>query len=81
MTAGRFPQYLRYGRHPQDAIDESLRRRSARADRFRYWILGIDVVTVLFLIVTTFFESNPFIIVFDVLLGLYILADFDAFVN
>lgn len=51
---------------------------SARADRFRYWILGIDVVTILFLIVTTFFEPNPFIIAFDVLLGLYILADFAA---
>ncbi len=51
---------------------------SPRADRFRYLILAIDVLTVLYLIVVTFFYGDMIIEYLDVIFGLYVLADFTA---
>ena len=46
--------------------------------RFRYALLAFDVVTVLFIIATSFLPSNDVIETLDVLFGLVILADFAA---
>lgn len=48
------------------------------ADRFRYWLLAIDSFTILFLIASTFFYGHPAVLVFDIVIGLYILGDFIA---
>ena len=46
--------------------------------RFRFGILVFDVGTVLFIIVTSFFERALWMEVVDVILGLVVLADFSA---
>ena len=49
-----------------------------RAVAFRYGLLIFDLVTILFVIVTSFFERNPFILVCDLIFGGVILLDFMA---
>jgi voltage-gated potassium channel len=52
---------------------------AARAHRFRYALLGFDIVTVLFIIVSSsFFERTLILEVLDVVFGIFILADFSA---
>jgi voltage-gated potassium channel len=46
--------------------------------RFRYALLAFDVVTVLFIIATSFLPSNDITEALDVLFGVVILADFSA---
>jgi voltage-gated potassium channel len=46
--------------------------------RFRYALLAFDIVTVLFIIATSFLPSNNFTEVMDVAFGAMILADFAA---
>jgi len=46
--------------------------------RFRYALLALDIVTILFIIVTSFLPRGRIIETFDVLLGLFILVDFSA---
>ena len=46
--------------------------------RFRYALLAFDVVTVLFIIVTSFLPSNEITEALDVLFGVVILTDFSA---
>ena len=46
--------------------------------RFRYALLAFDIVTVLFIIATSFLPSNDITEALDVLFGLVILADFSA---
>lgn len=53
---------------------------SDRAHRFRYGLLAFDIVTITFVIVTSFFERNPIIEKLDMAIGLVILADFVAHV-
>lgn len=48
---------------------------TARANRFRYALLGFDVVTILFVIVTSFVRPQLWIQIVDVIFGLLILAD------
>jgi voltage-gated potassium channel len=48
------------------------------AHRFRYGLLAFDMLTVLFIVSTSFVARTPLIAVLDVLLGLLILADFVA---
>jgi voltage-gated potassium channel len=45
------------------------------AQRFRYALLAFDLVTLAFIIATSFIESNPVVEVLDVLFGLVIAAD------
>ncbi len=45
---------------------------------FRYALLAFDIVTVLFIIATSFLPSSQVIETLDVLFGLVILADFSA---
>jgi len=51
---------------------------STRAHRFRYALLGFDLITLLFIVATSFGERNDVVETFDVLFGLLILADFSA---
>ena len=51
---------------------------SVRAHRFRYGLLVFDLVTILFIVVTSFLPRGPVIETLDVLFGLFILADFLA---
>jgi voltage-gated potassium channel len=46
--------------------------------RFRYALLAFDIVTVLFIIATSFLPSNELTETLDVLFGVVILADFSA---
>jgi voltage-gated potassium channel len=48
------------------------------AYRFRYGLLAFDVATVLFIVVSSFFERTPLLEAMDVLFGVVILADFLA---
>ncbi len=49
-----------------------------RAQNFRYALLMIDLLTILFVIVTSFFERSTVVVVLDVVCGLFILCDFTA---
>jgi voltage-gated potassium channel len=51
---------------------------SRRAHRFRYGLLLFDTVTILFVIITSFFEHGPLIEGTDAVFGVLILADFLA---
>ena len=49
-----------------------------RSHRFRYALLAFDIVTILFVITTSFVPRSPVIIALDVVFGVVILADFLA---
>jgi voltage-gated potassium channel len=49
-----------------------------RAYRFRYALLAFDILTVLFIVVSSFFERTLALEVLDVLFGLVIFSDFSA---
>lgn len=51
---------------------------SERSDRFRYLILLGDILTIVFLIASTFFYGYDIIEWLDVVFGLYILGDYSA---
>jgi voltage-gated potassium channel len=57
-------------------IDNLYTGRGRRATIFRYCVLGFDLFTILFLIVTTPLPPNPFVTAADVAIGFLILADF-----
>lgn len=59
-------------------LEELYLGTSARAHRFRYALLVFDVVTILFVIGTSFTEHGPVVEVMDAIVGLFILADFSA---
>ena len=46
--------------------------------RFRYALLAFDIVTVLFIIATSFLQPSEIIETLDVLFGMLLLADFSA---
>jgi voltage-gated potassium channel len=52
--------------------------RTRRAYRFRYGLLIFDIVTLLFVIATSFVERNIWIEIADIAFGVLILADFCA---
>lgn len=51
---------------------------SDRAHRFRYAVLAFDMITILFVIVTSFFAHTPAVEAADAIIGVFILADFIA---
>ena len=51
---------------------------STRAHRFRYALLGFDLVTLLFVVITSFLPRAPAIEIADIGFGAVILADFSA---
>ena len=52
--------------------------RSIAAHRFRYGLLAFDIITILFIVATSFAPRSPAIEWLDALFGLIILADFLA---
>jgi voltage-gated potassium channel len=52
--------------------------RSLDAHRFRYGLLAFDIVTILFIVGTSFVPREPWIEYLDVIFGVVILADFCA---
>jgi voltage-gated potassium channel len=52
--------------------------QSAEAHRFRYGLLVFDIVTLIFIVATSFSARENWIEVLDVIFGLLILADFCA---
>ena len=46
--------------------------------RFRYALLGFDLLTILFIVATSFVERGDFLEWIDIVFGLAILADFTA---
>jgi voltage-gated potassium channel len=63
-------------------LEATLRRlyesNSSQGYRFRYALLTFDIVTILFIVGTTFIPRNDLIEAFDVIFGVAILADFVA---
>lgn len=51
---------------------------SAAAHRFRYFLLGMDIVTIAFLVISTFFYGSTLIERLDILFGIYVALDFVA---
>lgn len=51
---------------------------SETAQHFRYTLLSIDIVTILFLIVSSFFYGHPILELFDIIFGIYIAIDYSA---
>ena len=52
--------------------------RSPQAHRFRYGLLIFDIVTLIFIVATSFATRNQFVEIADIVFGLVILADFVA---
>lgn len=48
------------------------------AHQFRYGLLVFDIVTILFIIITSFLPRSPFMEWADVIIGLIVLVDFSA---
>jgi voltage-gated potassium channel len=48
------------------------------AVRFRYGLLGLDIITVLFIVVTSFLPRSKAVESLDIVFGILILADFSA---
>jgi voltage-gated potassium channel len=51
---------------------------SQAAVRFRYFLLIFDLITITFIVVSSFFRGNPVIEAFDHVFGFIILIDFSA---
>ena len=66
----------------QSSLREKLRfyyeAEHPRAYRFRYSLLAFDITTVLFIVISSFFERNLTLEIVDVLFGAVILFDFSA---
>jgi voltage-gated potassium channel len=64
------------------SLQSSIRRlyegATPQGVRFRYALLAFDIVTVVFIIATSFLPSNPTTELLDVLFGVVILVDFSA---
>jgi voltage-gated potassium channel len=62
----------------QQYIRELYEADTVRAHRFRYGLLGFDIATILFIILTSFLPRTDLIEALDVVFGLVILAEFIA---
>jgi voltage-gated potassium channel len=72
-TAGK-----RDGASWQGALRQLYEADTPRAHRFRYGLLVFDLVTILFIVTTSFIPRTPLIGVLDVVFGIAILMDFLA---
>ncbi len=61
-----------------DLLKELYNGHSARARRFRYWLLAFDLITISFVIVTSFFPHTRGVEIADAIFGALILIDFVA---
>jgi len=62
----------------KDNLRQLYEGETLRSVRFRYTLLVLDVVTVLFIVATSFVPRTRIIEALDVMFGLWILADFSA---
>lgn len=62
----------------KDRIRQLYEGEHASGVQFRYALLVFDIVTVLFIIVTSFLPANDIVEAFDVLFGVVILVDFSG---
>jgi voltage-gated potassium channel len=62
----------------QERLRDLYEDRTLRGRRFRYGLLAFDVVTIVFIVATSFIPRAPVVEVLDVLFGIVILADFAA---
>jgi len=60
------------------SIRQLYRGEGPRCVRFRYALLTFDIVTVLFIVATSFLPASEIIEAFDIVFGVVILADFAA---
>ena len=51
---------------------------SRRAIRFRYSLMALDLLTIIFLVVTSFVKGSPFLVLANAAIGLMVLAEFIA---
>jgi voltage-gated potassium channel len=65
------------GRHKK-TLRELYEGETPRAHRFRYWLLGFDLVAILFVVVTSFTAYGPWVQVVDIAFGVVIIADLAA---
>jgi voltage-gated potassium channel len=61
-----------------DSLRALYEGHSDRAQRFRYWLLGFDLVTIVFVIATSFSAHGAVIEAIDAVFGVVLLADFAA---
>jgi voltage-gated potassium channel len=59
-------------------LKELYEGETQRSRRFNYGILIFDIATVLFIIVTSFFEKTAAVELIDVLIGVVLLTEFSA---
>lgn len=59
-------------------LNELYEGESDAAHRFRYLLLGLDVITIIYLVVSTFFYGSAATEILDAVFGIYLLADFCA---
>jgi voltage-gated potassium channel len=59
-----------------DTLRELYEKQSSRAHAFRYALLAMDIATLLFLIISSFFYGHPIVEHFDLIFGIYITLDF-----
>lgn len=52
--------------------------RSRKASRFRYALIALDILVIVFFVLTTPLRANPAIFAVDVVIGLLLLADLSA---
>ncbi len=62
----------------RDSLHELYEGQSARAVRFRYGLLALDLVVVLFIVITSFFPHGMAVEAMDAVFGLIIAADLAA---
>ncbi|SDE80254.1 potassium channel family protein [Limimaricola pyoseonensis] len=62
----------------RDRLRELYEGDTARAHRFRYWLLVFDVVAILFVVATSFTAYGPVVQVFDLVFGTVVVADIAA---
>jgi voltage-gated potassium channel len=72
MTAPSFT------RRTQQWLRQLYEGGTADAHQFRYGLLAFDIVTLLFIVATSFLPRNKLVEALDVVFGLIILADFSA---
>ncbi len=59
-------------------IENLYEGNSTKAHNFRYALLTLDVVTILFLVVSTFFQDTPLINALNIVCGIYLAVDYFA---
>ena len=62
----------------KDNLRQLYEGETLRSVRFRYALLALDIVTVLFIVATSFVPRTRIIEALDVVFGMWILADFSA---